>query len=290
MSDNIDDRKLDKQSDRAATRGESSIANSSENSVVKNLEKQRQESFTSDLLKSISHDDAELKNRSLQIVDGDQVILDSHKKQSEMSSNVPGIKDRLLAQNKTMEPLQGRVTSEELYTQPDDNGVVPFGGPIDKPHVSNHHKTTFYQSLTIGITGRYNGLVADKDVLNINISDGINNGKVFDGNPHHIVAPINPSPGSMRHWKWIDATVQSHAGNVSLTIHKLSPKTSAPTSDKDWDIVDSRYGTFPLIRSTKPQYMKARDYWSLTTGGRVEDPAASKHHRRRLEINEKVTD
>lgn len=64
---------------------ESQIGTKDDNSIATKTERSKQESFCSDTLRAVSDD----KSNSLQIVDGDSVLLDSHSKRAGAGAEVP---------------------------------------------------------------------------------------------------------------------------------------------------------------------------------------------------------
>lgn len=275
-SDETGDDNIDRS--RSSEIGKQSITNIESSRVATDLEKQKQDNFTSDVLKSLNSEAQSPSSSSLQIVDGNTVLLDSRRKPQD-----------LLAQSHR-EPIQGSVSMDKIDLNVDPAGVAPFGGPLEPSVENSKIKTRFYHSLTIGISGFFNGVTADKDVLNINISDGLENGKIFDGKPHRFVAVINPYAGAMRHYKWIDATVQGDGEKSTLTIHRLSPRSERPVADSDWDLTDNRFARFPLRKSESPQYVNAEDYWKSVDGPPPPNSHSWIKNRRSLNINETVKD
>jgi len=268
----------------------SSIESNNDNKIATNAESLKQSSFSSDILKTISPNDPEVMNRSFQITDGDDVILDSRKR-----GHVGENRKDLIAYNE-QNPLQGNISEDEMFSKyTDKEGVVPFGGQLSGVANESAKASAKYASITIGIEGWAAGGVADKAVLNVNISDklqidGVN---ILDGKSHRGTFPIAPLPGAPRHWKWIDATISStnNHGTVSeafITIHKMSSNKELSTTSK-WDSVDPKHSTFPMLFKDLPQYAEAQDYWNYMTGGKVQKPGTWQENRGEPRVNENTS-
>lgn len=294
------------------------IETNEDNQIAKQVDRSKQEAFTSDVLKAVSPNAPDLMERSFQIVDQDKVLLDSRKSEanslSEGDSLIPKggrvsvpshndlhasnriknadgtVRENLVASNDTTK-LTGAISEEHYYEFADASGTVPFGGPIQGGVQSSAIKSNEYSSLAIGITGKFNGYDADRDILNINISDQlkINEQSVFDGSPHRETIAIAPMPGASRHWKWVDATIQKHGNQKLVTIHRLSPKLERPQREDDWDIAPSKFSTFELKTDKGRQYGHYSDFWGGTNQTRIVHSEREQVHLRALEINEKVT-
>ncbi len=71
-------------SEKNVSRLESQIGTKDDNSIATKSERSKQESFSSDTLRAVSDD----RSNSLQITDGDSVLVDSHAKRSQTSEQV----------------------------------------------------------------------------------------------------------------------------------------------------------------------------------------------------------
>lgn len=183
----------------------------------------------------------------------------------------------------------------------DRDGVVPFGGPVkvNPDGADATPKSSRYANITLGIDGIYNGGIADMDVLSVNISDRLKlDGKyvLADGAPHKGVFPIAPVPGSVQHWKWIEATIQTEGTSPHITIHRLSPHKDKPTNDADWDEVPTSSCRFPMRMKTDPVHANPTIFWKMfgRDVGEVPPPTPQDmlwhDSYGNIQVNEKVRD
>ena len=163
---------------------------------------------------------------------------------------------------------------------------------MDKPGVSPSKN---YAYTTLGIEGMINGGTADRQVIDINVGDQLKiDGKsVFDGAPHRALFPIAPMPGSERHWKWIDSTIENVGGTPVVTIHRISPKSERPTQDSDWDPWPSTHSRFALKVYKEPHHTEAGHFWPAFDSGEENKRIRNDFWHNSyytMQINEKVRD
>lgn len=298
---------------------ESQLGTKDDNKIATKTERAKQENFSSDTLRAVTDD----KSNSLQIVDGDEVLLDSHAKRKNSGGDnqnekvfIPGagevdlntdamlnakgdplrkadgsFKENLVAYDAS-KPFQLSISTDvELYKPyVDSDGVVPFGGIVSTD--GSGGKSTKYACFTLGLEGRWNGAQRDMQVLEVNIADTLmlSGSKILDGNPHRAVFPIAPSRnGGERHWKWVDATIQRVGSDVGFEIHRLSPSTEKPASDDQFDHCQTP--RYKMHISNSPEHLKsAKDFWDAMHDTRLIPGQHWNGHFHYVRLDERVKD
>lgn len=162
----------------------------------------------------------------------------------------------------------------------DSSGVSPFGGRIKGGVSESNVHSTGYYSVAIGFDGMVGNLVADKALLNVDLSNQLQvSGKpAFDGREHRGVFPIKPEPGSNNHWHWVDATItyNENLRAAKLEIHGLSPKLEQPTNENDWDQIDPNHNNYRLRYQDSAQHINPQvffDAFDPNGGHGMPDPS-----------------
>jgi hypothetical protein len=333
MVDEGGEKQIDK-SEKNFARLESQIGSKDDNSIARKSERNNQESFSSDTLRAVSDD----RSNSLQITDGDSVLVDSHAKRRapdrikaegggrEASGTagvntvdgagtdgasiapanskvfIPGVgdleidteamlqaktdplrkadgsfRDNLVAYeyNKETNRFEIGTNIDEVFKEyVDKNGVVPFGGKVSCD-TSKGPKSSVYASTSLAVTGSFNGVERDRQVINVNISDQLKVGgqNVFDGKPHRGIFPIAAEGGlgDSRHWKWIDATIQRIGPEAELVIYGLSSSDEKPTNSSQFDHVPSNHCIAKMKAWQEPQHAYPGDIWPQYGGPKSPD-------------------